>query len=510
MPSFYFLVTIMSYTRYKKIGNKEYAYEITAYWDKEKKYSRQKAKYLGIVIDKEAGIFRKVKRRNRDENGKIIRNSRNVREKFIEKEIVSFGSSYLIDKVISNDDIGKIFTDLLSDKQLTTLKSLLSFRLINNSAMYLAKDWYEGDIAKYLFFDAKIRSGAISEFLEDFGSEKLQKEFFKRYLPIATKDNKEGLIIDGTAMPNDINIPINEFGYNEGSVDKQIKFLSVISADNNMPLYFRYNSGSIADVSTINNTIKELKANNANSKSVLLDAGFYSNDNIKLLQDNNIDFIIRLPKGRNLFKDLTNDIKQDQLESLANAVKVSKKRVVFIQEKKCHINKKDVYAYIILDPKKKADLSSNYLADILDDNNNDIDDIDNQKITEKLKSKGIFVILSSKKQKKNEILDIYYSRQKVERLFAFSKSDLNLLPLRTHKESTLRGYLFLLFLLSYFFMKIHKKLKKKFTIEQSFIILSSLKAKIYENQILIQEANKKQKIIFELIGHQIPEEIARE
>jgi transposase len=95
-------------------------------------------------------------------------------------------------------------------------------------------------------------------------------------------------------------------------------------------------------------------------------------------------------------------------------------------------------------------------------------------------------------------------------IFAFSKSDLNLLPLRTHKESTLRGYLFLLFLLSYFFMKIHKKLNKEFTIEQSFIILSSLKAKIYENQILIQEPTKKQKTIFELIGYQIPEEMARE
>ena len=59
-------------------------------------------------------------------------------------------------------------------------------------------------------------------------------------------------------------------------------------------------------------------------------------------------------------------------------------------------------------------------------------------------------------------------------------------------------------------MKIHKKLKKEFTIEQSFIILSSLKAKIYENQILIQEATKKQKRIFELIGYQIPEEIPRE
>ncbi len=76
-------------------------------------------------------------------------------------------------------------------------------------------------------------------------------------------------------MPNDINTPISEFGYNSGSIDKQIKFMSVVFADNNLPLYFRYNAGNIADISTLTNTIKELKAHNSTAKAVLLDAGFY-------------------------------------------------------------------------------------------------------------------------------------------------------------------------------------------------------------------------------------------
>jgi hypothetical protein len=40
---------IMSYTRYKKIKNNLYAYEITAYWDSELGQSRNKSKYLGRV-----------------------------------------------------------------------------------------------------------------------------------------------------------------------------------------------------------------------------------------------------------------------------------------------------------------------------------------------------------------------------------------------------------------------------------------------------------------------------
>ena len=45
----------MGFIRYKQFGNKEYAYEITAYWDPKLKKPRQKSKYLGVVIDKEKG-----------------------------------------------------------------------------------------------------------------------------------------------------------------------------------------------------------------------------------------------------------------------------------------------------------------------------------------------------------------------------------------------------------------------------------------------------------------------
>ncbi len=52
----------MSYIRYKKVGDREYAYEITAYWDKKKQHLIKDSKYLGIVLDKEAGIFQEVKK----------------------------------------------------------------------------------------------------------------------------------------------------------------------------------------------------------------------------------------------------------------------------------------------------------------------------------------------------------------------------------------------------------------------------------------------------------------
>ena len=53
----------MSYIRYKTFGNKEYAYEVTSYWDREKKRSRQKTIYLGQVIDKKKGDYRRLEKK---------------------------------------------------------------------------------------------------------------------------------------------------------------------------------------------------------------------------------------------------------------------------------------------------------------------------------------------------------------------------------------------------------------------------------------------------------------
>ena len=131
------------------------------------------------MLDKEAGIFQEVKRRKRDSNGKVICNpKRSAVKSFKEKKIVSFGSGYLTKRLIEKNNVRKILEELLSDRKIKTLKSLLSYRLINGSAMYLANDWYEGDISKHLLSGSSLSSQAISIFLRELGSNKLFKRIF--------------------------------------------------------------------------------------------------------------------------------------------------------------------------------------------------------------------------------------------------------------------------------------------------------------------------------------------
>ncbi|OYT29041.1 hypothetical protein B6U98_03255 [Thermoplasmatales archaeon ex4572_165] len=47
----------MSFIRHKTFGNQESAYDVSSYWDSKRKKPRQKQKYLGVLIDKDKGIF---------------------------------------------------------------------------------------------------------------------------------------------------------------------------------------------------------------------------------------------------------------------------------------------------------------------------------------------------------------------------------------------------------------------------------------------------------------------
>ncbi|KJU82663.1 transposase, IS4 family protein, partial [Candidatus Magnetobacterium bavaricum] len=251
----------MSFIRYKKIGNAEYAYEVDAFWDPIIKKSRQKVKYLGTVIDKNQKIFKK-----KDKNEKLI---------------LDFGDTYLINEFIKQKGIANLLEKVFTEKS-DFLKALICYRLSHPSAMAYANIWHEGNISRFLFHEINISSQRISSFFESISDENIQREFFKNYISTFISA-KEGIIIDTTALPNQIHFPLSAWGYNDGEIDKQLRFLFVVDKNNSLPIYFRYLPGNIVDISSLNTTIEELSKFGISSSFVLMDAGFFSEDNIKNL-----------------------------------------------------------------------------------------------------------------------------------------------------------------------------------------------------------------------------------
>jgi transposase len=145
-----------------------------------------------------------------------------------------------------------------------------------------AHNFYMGNYINQLFLNINISSERISKLLKTIGNEKTLRSFFTEYIQTVS-DRENGLIIDSTALPNQIHTPFSSWGYADGSIEMSFKFLFVTTKEFGHPLYFRYLPGSIPDVSLVTNTLEELKVYGVKSSLALLDAGCYSIENITKL-----------------------------------------------------------------------------------------------------------------------------------------------------------------------------------------------------------------------------------
>jgi hypothetical protein len=475
----------MSFIEYKKIGNKEYAYETTSYWNKKLKQPRHKSKYLGVVVDKKQKIFKKpLKERLLKKIGK-------------EKPIVDFGDAFLLRTFLEQEGFLKLLKDTFGEKSAAKLFSLVAFKLCQpHSAMRLAETWQSGSAIKYMC-KVNLKSQRISELLTEIGIERNVRSFFEDYLFSFMKasSNKSALVLDVTALPNQINMPfLSRWSYHDESIEKAVKLMLVVDKENLMPLFFRYVPGSIMDVSTLENTMHELRLFGVKSTLFVFDAGFYSENNLRELRERKVDFVVRLPANRRIYKKLIHEDAAD-LESLKYGIKYGDERALFV--KKCAVDLfgEDVFAYIILDPVRKGrEVNKMILRE------------DEEEDEFSFKKKGIMILLSSVELSAQDALNFYYSRQCVEQLFRFSKDDLGLLPLRVHKEESMRGYLLLMFLSLIAFSLLRKRLREYMTVEEALLHLRNLKAKVFEkeDEMVVQEMRKKQKGIFKRFDIIVP------
>ena len=140
----------------------------------------------------------------------------------------------------------------------------------------------------------------------------------------------------------------------------------------------------------------------------------------------------------------------------------------------------------MFDPKRKGVETSKCLLECLED------DLDQEEAKDSLKCKGVMILLSSISMKGEDVVPYYYTRQSIENIFGFFKADLKVLPLRKHNEGTLRGHLFLIFLTLIFFLECKKAIGVHYTVEEMLSIMRTLKCKVFEREVLVQELNKMQ------------------
>jgi len=466
--------------RYKIFGKQEYAYRI---WnEKNPKTGKwiQRSEYLGAVVDKENGVYEK-----RNEKKLAERKSEQK-----EQSILDYGDCYFFIEFMKKDTILPIMQGIFK-KHTDTLLCLLLYKLHGGSAMRHVELWYDGNVAKILLPNAAVSTQRISEFLNIIGKEKLQMSFFKNYLASICGD-KSGLIIDSTGLPSQVNMPITSWGHHDGGIEKETRLILVVEKETKMPLYFRYVAGNIQDVSTLITTICEIKKLGVVPTLCIIDAGYYSEANIKALYSGEVSFLTRMPSNRVIYKSLIHE-DDASIERSENAVKYGK-RGLFIRKRHIDLYGYPAFAYVVCDPIRRGkEISKKILG--LESMEDELD----------LEGSGMMVLVSNVDMNIDEVVPFYYSRQMAEQLFGISKDDLNILPIRTHSEARFRGLMLLSFIALIVYIKVKTFLGAEITVEQVLLLMRNLKCKVFSDKsLIVSEVNKQQRLIFENAKFLVP------
>ena len=459
----------MPFIRYKKIGQNEYAYKITPYWDPKTKQPKQKTQYLGKVINKEKHQYQKNQPK--------------------EKQILDFGDTYLLETLYKQTGLTNLLNQTLKQAAETT-QTLIHYKLCNNAALRHTQKWHQGNYLSLKTNNQNLTSQKISTHLKTLANPTLQKTFFQTYIP-QLPNTKQGIIIDGSSLPNQIHNHLTTWGRSGEEIDKQIRFLLAVDRDQHLPLFFRTLPGNIIDVSTLQNTIYELKHYGIKEAFLYLDAGFFSDNNLCQMYENKLDFIIRLPSNRKLYKRLIEQHGRE-LERRENIVAYGE-RGLFVKEVEVDLLGHRAFAYLVLDPVRRGREMSRFLRNNVADSSGGGDDgggvlsCGGEEVDFGILVKGVMVVVSSFRFLKEEVVPSYYVRQVAETFFGFSKDDLGLVPLRVHSEESVHGFLFLQFLVLVAFLQLKKQLGKKYTVEEVLLSMRNLKCKVYDKEILVEE-----------------------
>jgi len=454
---------------------------------------------LGRVIDEEAGIYKNRKLGvftydiDTDTYGSpdpsieipVIK-----RKNTMEKLVLDFGDAFFVDRYIERIGLWPA-VDAMKYGNHDSVKALLLFYVLCNTANYNAAEWFRGNYARVLYPKANLESQRISELLSSIGEEGSCRAYFREYLRLLAHREGDGdILIDSTGLPNSIHLPLTAVSNHNGQISNEIRLIYVVQQGTNLPLYFRYVAGNIVDVSTLTKTILELKALNINTKFAILDAGYLTDENTKEMFESGISFVSRLRGNRKLYKEIVAEY-LSTLREEENLVSYNT-RYAYIKRVDCElIPGHRAYAYLGLDLSMSSLESSKLFVRASRDHMRDAD------VHRAMSTHGVFVLISTRPIAIDKILPLYYTRQQIEQVFDICKNNTNLLPLRVQSEDTLRGHLLLAFAAAVICRKLQEDLKDtQYTPENALLSLRNHKCKVYGDHVLTSEAAKKANDIY--------------
>jgi len=476
------------------------------------KVEKEKKHNLGLVLDKERGIFQN-KRRGvftydiatdtfSPPPNDFPLPTRTVRRN--ESIVITFGETYLLDSFIKSKGLD-VPISAIDYNNKDTIRAMVAYYILRSAPNSHALDWYEGSYARILYPEANLVSQRLSECIHAIGKDTVQRSFFESYFTyIKSKGiNTHNILIDSTGLPNSVHLHLTAVSNHGGEISNEVRLMYVVDQKTGIPIYYRCFPGNVLDVTTLIRCIEEINALGLTVDCVIIDAGYYSTENIDELYRRKIPFVTRLKENLVVFKNIEKEYAAT-LEEKVNMVEYNG-RYLFIKRVPCTLGTNNGgYAYLGLDLDKNASETKSVLSKAKTDKMT-IDDV-----YEKLNKKSLFAIVSSQEIPTSEILPLYYTRQQIEQVFDVGKTDGKLLPISVESEQSLNGHLLFAFLANVVLRELQSFLRNtKLNAKSVFDRLVNHKCQVFDDVIVTLEPFKRANDCYKAFGLIPPINIAR-
>lgn len=522
------------------INGTEYVFEDQAYWDSKKKRGAHSRVYIGKNVN---GEFIPNKKYLLQQELEAIKREIQPGPTPTEKSLRQFyGAIYLLDQIGEitgvTHDMKHCFPD--SYKQML---SIVYYLILESNPLYRFKKW---NCTHKHPWGKDIPSQRSSELLASI-SEAEKMKFFG--LQAEHRLETEFLVFDTTSISSYSQlIKQVKYGKNkDGDHLPQINFALLLGEQSGLPTYFRKLPGNLSDVKTIAKLLKDISFINLEKVKLVMDRGFYSAGNINDMYKNHYKFLIGAKLSLVIVKKQLDSVREEirtrknyhgevglfakgylqewtyQETKPRSGQEINETRRIYIHyyyndQKATDDRKRFYYELDIMEEELRSgkqnpehekkygkyfEITTTPVRGIkIQPKQKAIDDAE--------KNFGYFVLMSNAIKDSIEALNIYRTKDLVEKAFENLKEHLNMRRESVASEEGLEGKMFLQFIALIYLCYIKKvmddkKLFAQYTLKELLDELDIIEWYHQPgNRPYVGEITGKQKAIYEAMGVSLP------
>jgi hypothetical protein len=462
--------------------------------------------YLGKVIDIKKGYFQNNKLgvfkytiKNGFESADIA-DQKPDNSPDEEIEILDFGSSYLLEQFSKKIGLWDLFRDTLPDSA-DSLMGMLFYYIEIDAPNMDAYRWLRGSYSSRLFPSTQLNLDGISELMTKLADESVVRDFFKRYLPLLTLENKRtAIIFESRGIPDAIHIPILSMHEYSLVVSEETRVIYVVDSKTGLPLFFNFDIGSIVDAKTLKLIFEKMKKFGVYIDHAILGSEYFSKNYLQVLNGANIKFLMRLDANCKIFQHAIDDNFEDTLSE--SHMYGCNGHSFGITQIKISLLGFPGYAYICVDHQARKTLIEEFAKGSIANN------LPRIVWSEFTKTMGFFILVSSEQADLYDLLELFVARDEMEYRMGVRQINTYPLPTQYDYEKTFSGHVMLSFMATI----LSNRLKHCFrgtiyTTKNCLLEMRNLKCKVYKDRIIVPELTSEMKSICKRAGIDLPSTI---